>query len=186
MGRQGIQILTTVVLARLLPPSDFGLLGMALVVIGFIDIFKDLGTTAAVIQRREPSERMLCSVFWVNLGFGVIATVVLFLGAPLGGLFYHERQVVSVLQVLSIDFFISGLSLLQQALFERSLEFQLLAKVEIGAISCGAVVGILLAFAGAGVWSSGFSIIGKHHCNYCISLVIKFLAAPVDFSLGGN
>ena len=155
-GRQGTQLLTTVILARLLAPSDFGLLGMAMVVIAFIEIFKDLGTTAALIQKKELSEALLSSIFWVNVGFGILAMVVLFFGAPLGGLFYREPGVVAILRVLSLSFFISSLSILQQALLQRSLDFQALAKVEISAVVCGAVVGIGLAWYGAGVWSLVF------------------------------
>jgi O-antigen/teichoic acid export membrane protein len=154
--RQGAQLLTTVILARLLPPSDFGLLGMAMVVIGFIEIFKDLGTTAAIVHKKEISEVLLSSVFWVNVGFGLLAMIILFFAAPLGGLYYREPGVVAILRVLSLSFFISSLSILQQALLQRSLVFQSLAKVEITAVICGSVAGIGLAWCGAGVWSLVF------------------------------
>lgn len=156
ISRQGTQLITTIILARLLSPSDFGLVGMAMVVIGFIGIFKDLGTSAAIIQRKELSEELLSSIFWVNVGFGTLAMIILFFGAPLGGLFYHESRVVDILRVLALTFFISGLSILQQALLERSLSFNKLAKVEISAVVCGAIVGIGLALRGFGVWSLVF------------------------------
>ena len=152
-GRFVTQLLTTVILARLLAPSDFGLVGMAMVVIGFIGIFKDLGTSAAIIQRKELSESLLSSIFWVNAGFGASATFLLFLFAPLGGLFYQEPRVVIILQVLSTSFFISGLGILHQALLERSVSFDKLARLEIISVVLGAIVGVGLAFANAGVWS---------------------------------
>jgi len=156
VGRQGTQLLTTVILARLLAPSDFGLVGMAMVVIGFINIFKDLGTAAAVIQRKELSEALLSSVFWLNAGFGLLAMIILFLIAPFAGSFYREPRVIVVLQVLSSSFFISGLGSLHQALLERSLSFNSLAKLEVASVFIGAIVGIGLAFADAGVWSLVF------------------------------
>jgi O-antigen/teichoic acid export membrane protein len=156
VGRQGTQLLTTIILARLLSPSDFGLLGMAMVVIGFIEIFKDLGTAAAVVQKSELSEEVLSSIFWVNVGFGILAATILFFGAPLGGLYFREPDVIAILKVLSLNFFISSLSILQQALLQRSLAFQVLAKVEIGAVVCGAIMGIGLAWYGFGVWSLVF------------------------------
>src|SRR3990172_2460022 len=113
-GRQGTQLFTTIILARLLSPSDFGLVGMAMVVIGFINIFKDLGTAAAVIQRKELSEALLSCIFWVNAGFGALAMIILFLIAPFIGLFYREPRVVAVLHVLSMSFFISSLGILHQ------------------------------------------------------------------------
>jgi O-antigen/teichoic acid export membrane protein len=149
----GLQFLTTAVLARLLTPDDFGLVGMATVVIGFVDIFKDLGTSAAVIQRKNLSEELLSSIFWVNVAFGVIATTVLFALSPLGAAFYHEQRVTPILKVLSIAFFISGLSILQQAILERNLQFDKLAKLEIIGTLLGSIVGIGSALLGYGVWS---------------------------------
>jgi len=152
-GRLGTQLLTTVILARLLAPSDFGLVGMAMVVIGFINIFKDLGTSAAIIQRTKLSDPLLSSIFWINAGFGLLVSLLLFFLAPLGGLLYQEPRVVLVLRVLSVSFFFSGLGILQQALLERFVSFHKLAKLEVFSAFGGAVIGIGLAFAGAGVWS---------------------------------
>jgi O-antigen/teichoic acid export membrane protein len=153
VSRGGTQLLTTIILARLLSPSDFGLVGMAMVVVGFIGIFKDLGTSAAIIQRKEFSTELLSSIFWVNVGFGTLATLILFLGAPLLGAFYQEPRVVIVLRVLSTSFFISGLSILHKALLERSLSFKSLAILEFASAFIGAIVGVGLALTGAGVWS---------------------------------
>lgn len=155
-GRQGTQLLTTIILAHLLSPADFGLVGMAMVVIGFINIFKDLGTAAAVIQRKELPEALLSSVFWVNVGFGTLVMVFAFFLAPVSGFLYREPRVTPVLQVLSLSFFISSFGTLHQAQLERSLSFNSLAKLEITAVFVGAVVGIGLAFAHAGVWSLVF------------------------------
>jgi O-antigen/teichoic acid export membrane protein len=156
VGRQGTQLLTMVLLARLLSPVDFGLSGMAMVVIGFVGIFKDLGTSAAVIQRQNLSEALLSSLFWINIGFGTLVTVVLYIIAPLIGLFYQEPRVVQVVQVLSVSFFISSLGVIQKALLERSLSFKSLAMLEIISSLLGAVVGIGLALNHAGVWSLVF------------------------------
>ncbi len=152
-ARQGTLVLTTVILARLLSPSDFGLVGMAMVVIGFINIFKDLGTSAAVIQKRELSEEFLSSIFWLNLGFGLFAMLILYLLAPMSGLYYQEPRVVVVLRVLSISFLISSLGIVHKALLERSLSFNSLARLEILSVVIGAMVGIVLALTNGGVWS---------------------------------
>ncbi|RMF97815.1 MAG: colanic acid exporter [Candidatus Schekmanbacteria bacterium] len=152
-GRQIAQLITTIVLARLLAPSEFGLISMAIVVIGFISIFKDLGTSAAVIQRRELSDELLSSIFWINTGFGTFSMLLVFLGAPLGAMLYNNPQVTPVLQALSLGFFISGFTILHQALLERSLSFGTLAKIELAAVLSGSIAGIVLALLGAGVWS---------------------------------
>ena len=152
-GRQGMQLLTIAVLAHLLQPTDFGLIAMATVATGFITLFRDLGTSAALIQRRELSDRLVASLFWVNAGFGLLAAALLALAAPLIALFYHEPRVTPVLQVLALSFVASGLGILHQALLERRLAFARLARVELAATLAGALVGIGMALRGWGVWS---------------------------------
>jgi PST family polysaccharide transporter len=153
IGRQAMQFATTTVLARLLLPSDFGLVGMATIVLGFINLFSDLGTSAAVIQRKNTSDSLLQSIFWINIGFGFLGTAILFVCSPLIASFYQEPRVIPVLRVLSLTFFISGFSILQKALLERDLAFNTLAKVELSAVVSGSVVGIGSALLGFGVWS---------------------------------
>ena len=152
-GRRCLSLLTTIVLARLLAPADFGLVAMAAVVIGFIELFKDLGTATAVIQRKDPSQALLASVFWLNAGFGLAAAMVLYLLAPLLGAFYREPQVIPIMQMLSLSFLLSGLSNVQMSLLERNLEFYKLACIEIGTALFATLVGITAAVLDQGAWS---------------------------------
>lgn len=151
--RQGVQFLTTVILAHLLSPSDFGLMSMATVVIGFVTVFKDLGTSAAVIHQRNYSEALLSSLFWINVVFGLVAAVILFVLSPIAASFYSEPRVAPLLRLLSLTFIISGFSILHQAMLERDLAFNTLAKVEVSAVVLGSIVGIGAALLGGGVWS---------------------------------
>ena len=155
-GRSGIQFITTIILARLLVPTDFGLIGMAVVVIGFINLFKDLGTSSAIIQSRESSEELLSSIYWVNVAFGLCAMTLTFLISPFVAELYHEPKMSAVLRALSLTFFISGLSILHQAILERNLSFTKIAKIELCAVVSGSVAGIGSALLGAGVWSLVF------------------------------
>jgi len=153
IGRQVMQFVTTAILARLLSPSDFGLLGMATIVIVFIDLFKDLGTSAAVIQRKSLSDTLLNSIFWINVFVGLLGMVILLIFSPLIATFYQEPRLIAVLRVLSLSFFISGISILQKAILERNLAFNRLAKIELTAIVVGSVIGIGSALLNLGVWS---------------------------------
>jgi PST family polysaccharide transporter len=174
MGRQGTQLLTTVILARLLSPSDFGLLAMAMVVMGFINIFKDLGTSAAIIQQKELSKVLLSSIFWVNVVFGLTATIILFLLSPLFGMFYQESGLIAVLQLLSLSFFVSGLGTAHQALLERSLLFSVLTRLELVSAIAGGIVGIVLALLGAGVWS----LVVQSLASTITTTVLLWLSSP--------
>lgn len=158
-GRQAAQLITTAIIARLLKPADFGLIGMATVVIGFIALFKDLGTSSALIQRKDVSEDLCSSIYWINATFGLLAMAVLYFLSPLIADFYNEQRIEPVLQLLSVTFFISGLSILHQALLEKELAFEKLAKLEIIATVSGSVVGIVAALMGYGVWSLVFQTV---------------------------
>ena len=156
VGRQLIQLITTIILTRLLSPSDFGLIGMGAVVTGFAALFHDLGTSAAVIQKEVVSEVFLSSIFWVNASFGLLVAVALFVCAPFTANLYHEPRVTLILQILSLSFLVSGLSIVQQAVLERELAFEKLAKIEIAASASSSIVCIGTALLGAKVWSLVF------------------------------
>lgn len=152
-GRQVVQLITTIVLARLLVPADFGLVSMAMVFVGFVFVFADLGTAAAVIQREDLSEALLSSVFWANVAVGLLASVTLFTASPLLAAFYEEQKVVPILQVLSVSFLVTGLGISHRALLERGLAFGKLARLEVVAGLSGSVAGIGAALLGLGAWS---------------------------------
>lgn len=159
IGRQGTQLVTTVILARLLSPSDFGLVGMAMVAVGFISLFKDLGTASAIIRLKKLSEELLSSIFWVNVAFGLFAMIGLFIVSPLVAGFYQESRVISLLRLLSLSISISSLSVVQQAILERDITFNKLAILELIATLCGSFVGIISALLGYGVWSLVYQVL---------------------------
>jgi PST family polysaccharide transporter len=156
LGRQIIQYTTTIILVAFLTPSDFGLMAMAMVIIGFLEIFKDLGTAAAIIQNQNLTDESLSSIFWVNVGFGALVSILVFLAAPLGAEFYNNYKVENILKVLSISFIISAYGIVHKKLLEKQLKFELLAKIELIGVTIGAVVGITLALFEFGVWSLVF------------------------------
>ena len=158
-GRQGIQDVTTLILAALLLPSDFGLMAIALIFVGFLNLFRDVGMSAAVIHKEELSESLLSSIFWMNLLFGLILALVIFLSAPYVAVFYNERRIDPILKVLSSTFLIMAFSLLQKALLEKNLKFKQLARIELIAVIFGSSSGIVLAIMGYGVWSLVFQSI---------------------------
>jgi len=151
--RQGLMTLTTIIMARLLTPSDFGLLGMAMVVIGFGALFRELGAEGALIQRKDTSEKLLSSVFWFNVLLGVATMALVYASAPLAAHFYHEPKVSRVIKALSLVFVISGSSAVHAAILTRNMEFRQMAALEIVSSVAGAAVGVVCALYGQGVWS---------------------------------
>lgn len=152
-GRVIAQLIGMLILARLLSPSDFGVLAMAMLVTGFAAIFRDFGTVQAVIQRRELPSALLDSVFWLNVGFGLAIAVLLALLAPIIAVAMREPQLTGVLWLLAPAFPIVSLGLVQQALLERASRFRSVALIECCAAFAGLATGVLAALAGWGVYS---------------------------------
>lgn len=178
-SRQLVLILTTVILARLLDPTHFGIFGMVNIVIGFAGIFRNLGTSAAIIQSRDLPDLLVMSLFWVNVAFGLLVFGVLFFVAPLVSSFFNEPQVTLILQVLSVGFFISGCSVLNQGILERNLSFKKLALVEMSATVLGAIVGITAALLGFGVWSLVFQNLA---ITFLLTLLL-WIVSPIRLTM---
>lgn len=183
LGRQGMQFVTIALLARLLNPDDFGLMGMATVVTGFIALFKDLGTASATIQQQELSPSLLSGLFWVNAAIGLLAAALLYFCAPVLAIFYQEPRVMPLLQFLSCTFIISGLGTLHQALLQRELAFARLAQVELVATLSGAVVGIGAALAGQGVWSLAYQTLAMTTVTTTLAWVVLRWRPSLSFNL---
>jgi PST family polysaccharide transporter len=153
LGNQLFQFLTSIVLARLLEPSDFGLVGMILVFTGFAASFSDLGLGAALIQRQDVRPEHLESAFWVNVAAGLCITLIMAAASPLIADFYGEPRLQSLTAFVSLSFVLSSLSVVQRARLRKAMDFRRLAVVAwTGKLVVG-VASISLAFAGFGAWS---------------------------------
>ncbi len=141
------------VLARLLLPSDFGLVAMVLVFSGVIELFSQLGLGAALIQRKEITEEHLSSVFWVNIVMGLFLTLLMIGLAPAIAYFYGKKLLVPIASALGLQFLIASFSIVHQAILTRRFEFKKLAIIETIAMTTSGVVAIVLALNGFGVWS---------------------------------
>ncbi|MCZ6702743.1 MAG: MOP flippase family protein, partial [Ignavibacteria bacterium] len=155
-GRQLVQYATTLILVGLLNPKDFGLMALALIVVGFLEIFKDLGTGVAIIQRPNPSKELLSSIFWVNIVAGFIVTLLIYLSADLVAAFFNNDNLKDVLRVLSISFFISSFGITSKSLLQKDHKFKLISTAELISTVIGATVAIIMALSGFGVWSIVF------------------------------
>jgi O-antigen/teichoic acid export membrane protein len=152
-GGQGLLWLVSLYVARLLQPQDYGLLAMATVFLSFCQTLQDAGLSAAVIQSRDTDQRALSTAFWFLCGTGVSATLLGVLIAPGVAWIYHEPRVIPVLRVLSFTFVIMALRAVQFSLLAKELQFAKSTKAELASSFGGALLTILLAWNGFGVWS---------------------------------
>jgi len=144
---------TTVVLAHLLAPHDFGLAGMVLVFSGLILLVSDLGFSASLIQFERLTEEDRSTAFWTGVFVGVAAVVVAFIVAPYVADFYGEPRVRWMFVAISTGFLTGSLSTTQASLLWRKMDFRALEIRSIVAGLVSAAVGVAAAFAGLGAWS---------------------------------
>jgi len=151
-----LTLLSTVVLARLLTPNDFGVVAMVTVVIGFARVFADMGLSMATIQRSDVTHPQVSTLFWINASIGAFLTAVVAGLGPVLVWFYAEPRLVAVTIVLSSVFFVTGLGVQHQALLQRQMRFTGLAAVRILALGLSVVTAICAAYWGAGYWALVF------------------------------
>lgn len=143
----------TVVLARLLSPEDFGLLGMAMVVISVAHIFSEAGLQSALVQRKDCSSLTYDSVFFLNIILGCIVGVIVFLLAPMISNFYGRTELVEIVRWLSLVFILNSFNVVQISILQKELNFKALNfRLNIATLT-GGVLGIIAAFYGLGVYS---------------------------------
>jgi PST family polysaccharide transporter len=159
--RHLLTAITSLVLARLVKPADFGLLAMAAVFTRFIDLVRDMGTGAGIIQARDAEDPLLSSVFWANAGLGAASSVLLFEAAPFAAELFREPRLAPVLRVLSVAPSIAAPTVVHSNLLMRRLQWQRLATVEFFGVLAGGVTGITLAWRGYGVWSLVWQSLGN-------------------------
>ncbi len=152
-GKQLSQFIITVILARLLAPTDFGLLGMAMVFTGFIAIFSELGLSGALIQKQNADEGHYSSAFWLNVLVGVVLTIGFIFAAPVIAAFYRRPELESILVVLAFNFLLSSFTIVQQAILTKNMDFKALMVRDLAAVIAAGIAGIFFAYRGFGVWS---------------------------------
>lgn len=157
VASQGIAFLlrmgSTIFLARLLTPADYGLIGMATVITGFVELFKDLGLSAATVQKSEINHQQVSTLFWINLGISCLVALLVASLSPVVAWFYKEPRLMLITLALSSNFIFGGLTVQHQALMKRQMQFTSLAKIGIVSMAMGLIVGIIAAQLGAGYWS---------------------------------
>jgi PST family polysaccharide transporter len=152
-----VSIGATAVLARLLSPQDYGLIGMVAVFTGFVAMFKDAGLSLATVQRPEISYDQISTLFWVNVTLSVAITLFMILLAPAIGWFYSEPRLVMITVATAGGFMFGGLAVQHEALLKRQMRFYALSVIAFVSMMVGYAVGIIFAWRGWGYWALVFS-----------------------------
>ena len=157
VSSQFVQVLlytiSTVVLARLLAPEDYGLVGMVTAAIGVLRIFKDAGLSTATVQRESINGELVSTVFWINVSLGLGMALFSIALAPALVVLYHEPRLYWITLVLASIFILDAAGAQHQALLRRRMHFKALAIVDIISMLAGLAVSLIMATAGYGYWA---------------------------------
>jgi len=170
-GTQVIQFVIQIVLARLLAPEQFGIIAMVMVFIKLAQVFAQSGFNTALIQKKEVDEIDFSSVFYLSLLVACLLYLILFFTAPFIANFYNSEQLILVLRVLSIILPFGAYNSIQNAIISRRMEFKKLFFSSIGAILVSGTVGIIIAYAGLGVWAL---VVQQLTNQFMITLILWF------------
>lgn len=148
-----LQMVSVVVLARLLTETDYGLIGMVLAVIGIGHLLRDVGLSAAAIQAKNLSHQQRDNLFWLNSGVGAALMIIAWPCGPLLAAFYSRPEVTTIAWALSPTFLLSGLATQFRASLVRRLQFGRVACGEIGGALAGLGAALWSAMSGGGYWA---------------------------------
>jgi O-antigen/teichoic acid export membrane protein len=148
-----LQFCSLVVLARLLTPSDFGIVAMVTAIVGVADILRDFGLSSAAVQAKTLNNAERSNLFWVNVGIGCAGALIIMLCEPLISRLYGEHRLAPIIFSLAWVLIISGANTQFNAELSRSLRFKALAFADIGAQSLGIAAAITVAVLGGGYWA---------------------------------
>ena len=172
-GAQLITMVVNIVLARILLPEDYGTIALINVIIVILQVFVDSGLGNALIQRPNADDVDFSTVFFFNIFMCTLIYGLLFCAAPWISLFYKNPDMTPVIRVVGLTLIVSGVKNVQQAYVSRNLLFKKFFFATVGGTLFSAVVGIALAYAGAGVWA----LVAQHLTNLCMDTVILWIMA---------
>lgn len=163
-----IRVVSLMVLARLLGPKEFGLVGMVTAFTGVLSLFRDFGLSSAAVQRSIVTDQQISTLFWINILVGLVLGFLSAGMAPIIAAFYHEPRLAAVTMALAAGFLFNAAGVQHSALLQRQMRFTALAVVNTISMLVSAAIGIVGAKAGFGYWA----------------LVAMTVTAPIVSTLG--
>lgn len=156
---------STVVLARILAPADYGVVAMATAVVGLAWLFQDLGLSQATVQASAVDHGQVTAAFWIGTAFSALVTVVVALSAGAVAAFYEEPSVAPVMGALAVTCLLAGLGAQHRALLTRELRLTVVSLIALLAAVLALVAGVALAAAGAGYWALAAMYVASSACT---------------------
>lgn len=148
-----VGFISSIILARLLMPEDYGAIGMLAIFMSLAEVLMDAGFDSALIQKKNPTSTDYSTVFIFNIGMSVVVYAVIFLSAPAIATFYRMQILCKVLRVQGLVIFINAFSIIQRNQIRKKLRFKKLSKITITTSIISLIVTVVMAYLGCGVWA---------------------------------
>lgn len=149
----GIQFIVGIILARILSPREFGLIGMLTIFIALSQSFIDSGFTNALIRKKDCTQTDYSTVFYFNFVIGIIFYFILFFSSGSISVFFNEPQLELLLQVLGLGLVLNALGIIQRTILTKNINFKLQTRISVVASTLSGTIAISMAYKGFGVWS---------------------------------
>lgn len=170
-GAQLVTFVVSIVLARILTPDDYGTVALVTVFTNIMQVFVNSGLSTALIQKKDADNLDFSSVFYFNVVICVLLYMLMFVAAPLIAVFYGNQELTPIIRVISITILISGVKGVQQAYVSKKMIFKRFFYSTLGGTIVSAVLGIMMAYKGCGVWA----IVVQQLSNTAIDTLILWL-----------
>lgn len=171
---QGVSFVLSIILARILMPNEYGIIAMVMVFINIANVFTSTGFGESLVQKKNADELDFSTVFYCTLGMSVVIYIILFTCAPYIAKFYHTKEIVLVLRILSLKIIMSSIATVQHAYVQKQMMFKKFFFSTLGGTVISGVLGIMLAYAGAGVWA----LVVQYLINTIIDIMVLFITVP--------
>lgn len=169
---QGVQFVLSIIIARLVTPSDYGLIAMLSIFLSVAQQFVDSGFSSAIIQKKDRQEIDFYTVFYFNLVVSVFIYIVLFFASSYIADFYSEPKLEIITKWVSVNIILTAFYIIPQAKFVIELDFKKQAKISFVSIFISGIVGVILAWCGYGVWA----LITQSLLNNFLCLLLYWIA----------
>lgn len=176
VANQGIRFILGLVLARLLSPDAYGVVGMLTIFICVISIFIDCGFSQALIAKQDRTKIDFSTEFWFNVGVGILGYLILFIISPFVADFYKMPILSPILKVIGLGVIVNSLCVVQSAQLSIRLDFKTSAKISVISQCASGVIGIIFAYYGFGVWALVIQqLMGSVLNACCLWIIVRWL-----------
>lgn len=171
IGAQGVNLIVSIILARILSPNDYGIIALTSIFITISNVFVERGFQTALIQKKDADNLDFSSAFYCNIIISIIMYIIIFFSAPIIANFYNNTELVAILRVLGIGVLVSGVKSIQQSYVAKNMMFKKFFVSTLVGTIISAIVGILMAYNGYGVWS----LVAQQLTNLIIDTIILWI-----------